>query len=521
MNLFDLNWGLMAPEFTIVILVTLLVLVDLFLPRETKRAFLGYTAVIGIMVAIFLTFKQMQLPGVEYLLNNTYRVDSFGGLFKMIFLLGTATVFLMSIGTVKRDGVDDEGEYYYLLLTALLGAMIMASSADLVTLYIGLELLSFSTYILVAMRKKNLKSNESAFKFIITGGVSSAIFIYGASFIYGLTGTTNLYLIAERLPMAFHSGYHLFTYLGFVLMFVGLAYKITVVPSHMWAPDVYEGAPTPITAFLSVISKAAGFAIIIRVFLTVFGLLATDVEVVGGVEHYRFFLFDEILIIFAVIAGLTMIIGNVVALLQTNVKRLLAYSSIAQAGYIFVPLATLIGIEFIDLSLTNIIFYLFAYVVMNLGAFAIVTVVTRDSGHDDITSFRGLYHRSPLLGIAMTVFLLSLAGLPITVGFIAKLNIFLSAISVDGYILAGIMLVTSVISYFYYFTIIRQMYMRPGETEAKISIGRAVQALVLILFLATLLLGIFPNALLDFINNHFSFTDIFEIGQGIDFKFMR
>ncbi len=519
MNLYELNWGLMAPEFTIAIVVILLIFADLFLPTKINRIYLGWTAVIGVLIAMFFTSMQMQLPGVEYLLNNTYRVDSFGSLFKMIFLLGTLTVFLMSIGTVKKDGVKNEGEYYYLLLTAVMGAMVMASSADLITLYIGLELLSFSTYILVALRKKHLKSNESAFKFVITGSVSSAIFIYGSSFIYGLTGSTNLFVIAERLPMAFHSGYDFFVYFGFILMFIGLSYKITIVPSYMWAPDVYEGAPTPITAFLSVVSKAAGFAIIIRIFLTSFGLLATDIEVIRGIEQYRFFLFDEMIIIFAVLAGLTMIIGNVVALLQTNVKRLLAYSSIAQAGYILVPLATLIGVQFIDLSITNIIFYLLAYLVMNLGAFTIVTIVTRDSGHDDITSFRGLYHRSPLLAIAMTFFLLSLAGLPITIGFIAKLNIFIGAVIVDGYVLAGIIVITSIISYFYYFRIVKQMYMRPGTTEAKMPVGKTVQVLVLVLFLLTVLLGLFPNVLYDFLNNNFIFTDIFEIGSGFDWKF--
>jgi NADH-quinone oxidoreductase subunit N len=516
MNLYELNWGLMAPEFTITTVVLLLIFADLFLSKTFNRVYLGWVAVIGILLAMFFTMQQMQLPEAEYLLNNTYRVDSFGSLFKMIFLLGTLTVFLMSIGTVKKDGVENEGEYYYLLLTAVLGAMVMASSADLITLYIGLELLSFSTYILVALRKKYHKSNESAFKFVITGSVSSAIFIYGASYIYGLTGSTNLFEIAERLPMAFHSGYDFFAYFGFILMFIGLSYKITIVPSYMWAPDVYEGAPTPITAFLSVVSKAAGFAIIIRVFLTVFGLLATDVTIVNGVEQYRFFLYDEIIIIFAVLAGLTMFVGNVIALLQTNVKRLLAYSSIAQAGYIFVPLSTLIGIEFIDLSITNIMFYLIAYLIMNLGAFAVVTVVTRDSGHDDITSFRGLYHRSPLLAIAMTFFLLSLAGLPISIGFIAKLNIFISAIVVNSFVLAGIIVVTSIISYFYYFRIVKQMYMRPGTTEAKMPIGKTVQVLVLVLFLLTFLLGLFPNVVYDFLNNNFIFTDIFEVGKGFD-----
>ncbi len=515
MNLLELNWGLMAPEFTIVIVATIITLVDLFMPNKFNRKILGWTSVIGIFIALYFTIEQINLGQVEYLLNNTYRVDSFSGFFKLIFLVGTAIVFIMSINDMDRDEISDGGEYYYLLLTALLGAMLMASSADLITLYIGLELLSFSSYILVGIRKKNLKSNEASFKYIITGGVSSAIFVYGASFIYGLTGSTNLFVIAERLPDAYHNGFSFFTYFGFSMMFVGLSYKISVVPSYMWTPDVYEGAPTPITAFLSVISKTAGFAIILRVFITTFGLLATEIEVIDNVPKYTFFLFDEIIIFFAVVAGLTMIIGNTLALLQTNVKRLLAFSSVAQAGYILIPLATLIGIEFIDLSITNIIFYLFAYLIMNLGVFSIVTIVCRDANTDDISAFRGLYHRSPLLGIAMTIFLLSLAGLPVTIGFIAKFNIFISAITVDSYILAGIMLITSVISYYYYFGIIKQMYMRPGNTEARVKVAYTMQLVILLLFLATVLLGIFPNVLLDFIDINFNFTDLFTIGEGM------
>lgn len=515
MNLLELNWGLLAPEFAIIITATIITLVDLFMPNKFSRRTLGWASIIGIFIALYFTIQQINIGQVEYLLNNTYRVDSFSGFFKLIFLIGTAIVFIISINDMDKDEIKDDGEYYYLLLTALLGAMLMASSADVITLYIGLELLSFSSYILVGIRKKNLKSNESSFKYIITGGVSSAIFLYGFSFIYGITGSTNLFVIAERLPDAYHNGFSFFTYLGFTMMFIGLSYKISVVPSYMWTPDVYEGAPTPITAFISVVSKAAGFAIILRVFLTIFGLLATELTITDNIPEYTFFLFDEITIVFAVIAGLTMIIGNTLALLQTNVKRLLAYSSVAQAGYILIPLATLIGIELIDLSITNMIFYLFAYLLMNLGVFTIVTIVCRDTNTDDLSAFRGLYHRSPLLGIAMTIFLLSLAGLPITIGFIAKLNIFISAITVDAYILAGIMLITSVISYYYYFNIIKQMYMRPGRTEARVKVTYSLQLVILVLFLATVLLGIFPNVLLDFIDVNFDFTDLFTIGSGM------
>jgi len=511
MNLLDLNWGLLAPEFTIVILATIITLADLVMRDKGDRRIFGWVSVIGIAVAIYFTVQQLNTP-VEYLLENTYRVDSFGTLFKLIFLAGTGVVFIMSINYIDKKEIKHDGEYYYLLLTALLGAMMMASSVDLITLYIGLELLSISSYILVGLRKKNLKSNEAAFKYVVTGGVSSAIFLYGASFIYGLTGTSNMFLMAERLPEVFATEYDFFIYLGFFMMLVGLSYKISIVPSYMWAPDVYEGAPTPITAFLSVISKAAGFAIIIRIALSIF----TPLLKVDEADPTRTisFLADEITLFLAVLAGITMLVGNTLALRQTNVKRILAFSSVAQAGYLVVPLASMKYYNEIvwENSIANIMFYLFAYLLMNLGIFTVATIVNRDAGTENVSSFSGLYHRSPALGIATTFFLLSLAGLPITAGFIGKFNIFVGALFVDSYWLAGVMLVTSVISYFYYFNIARQMYMRPGHTEAKLRIPLSYQAVILVAVLGTFLAGLFPNVFLDFFNSNFNILDMFTLG---------
>ena len=518
MNLLtDVNWALLAPELTIVILAAAITLADLFMKDKGDRKVFGYLSVVGIILAIYFVVQDLGQP-VETILYDTYRVDSFGSLFKLIFLVGTAFVFLMSIHHIDKKEIEYDGEFYYLLLTALLGAMIMSSSADIITLYIGLELLSLSSYVLAGIRRKNLKSNEAGFKYVVVGGTSSAIFLYGTSFIYGITGTTNLLELADAVPQAFASGqYDLFIYLGFFMMLVGLGYKISAVPSYMWAPDVYEGAPTPVTAFLSVVSKAAGFAIMLRLFITVFTFVI-------DVNEMSLFFYDQMTLYIAVMAGLTMIIGNTLAVRQRNVKRLFALSSVAQAGYLLIPLASMklivtqtqVDPSIVQINMSNMIFYLMAYLFMNLGAFAIITLVTKDTDTEEISAFAGLYHRSPFLGIAMTFFLLSLAGLPVTAGFIGKFNIFVSALTINtsqvSYWLAGIMMVTSVISYFYYFNLARQMYMRNGS-ERKLSIPLGLGLVVLVAFLGTFVIGLVPNTMYDFIANNFNVVDLFTAGK--------
>lgn len=494
MDLLNQNWGLLAPELTIVILATVITIADLVMRGRGERKAFAWLSVIGIIIAVYFTTKQFGEP--QYIVNHTYQVDSFAALFKIIFLVGTGIVFIMSLNYIDKKEIKHDGELYYLLLTALLGAMMMASSANIITLYIGLELLSVSSYIMTGIRKDNLKSNEAAYKYVITGGVSSAIFLFGTSYIFGLTGTTNLVEMQRGVEAALASGYDFYVYLGFFLMFVGLTYKISIVPSYMWAPDVYEGAPTPVTAFLSVISKAAGFAMIIRIFLTVF----------------KDFYIDNITMYIAVLSAITMIVGNTLALRQTNVKRIFALSSVAQAGYIVIPMATITSLAGIDQNISNIIYYLFAYLLMNLGAFTIITIVNKDANTEDIKSFAGLYHRAPKLGIAMTFFLLSLAGLPVTAGFIGKFYIFINALDSQYIWLALIMVVTSVISYFYYFNIIRQMYMRPGHTEAKLKVPFSLQFVVLIAFLGVLLIGLFPNSVLDFIIQNFNAGHFWSAG---------
>ncbi|AMA71654.1 MULTISPECIES: NADH-quinone oxidoreductase subunit NuoN [Aneurinibacillus] len=503
-NLAQYDWSVMSPEFIILGVATLLSLLDLFMNKKADRRILAWIGFLGIIVAGYFVVRNTG-QNVVSILNDMYRVDGFANAFKLLFLSGVAFVFLISLTYIDESkNIRYSGEYYYLILTALLGAMLMASSSDLITLFVGLELLSISSYILVGTRKQHIHSNESAFKYVISGGIASAITLYGMSFIYGLTGSTNLYVIAERLSSVFYDGFDFLVYFSFFLMFVGFAFKISVVPYHMWAPDVYQGAPTPIAAFLSVVSKAAGFAIVLRVFLISFGsLVSFDMETgqQGSV------LVNTLSVYIAIVAAASMIIGNTLAMRQVNIKRMMAYSGIAQAGYLLVPFATLTVLMF-----EQTMFYLVAYLFANMGAFAIIMLVNRDQKTEDLKSFAGLYHRAPWMAIAMTFFLLSLAGLPITAGFFGKFYIFMSAIVHSSYWLAGIMLATSVVSYYYYFGVIRQMYMRPGKTEAPLKVPASIGLVVLIALVGTVAAGIMPDPVMQYIHHKFPLQQMFQPG---------
>ncbi len=513
-QLLSYPWRIMLPEFTILGMATLLSLLDLFLRDKVNRNLLGWLALGGVgLAALFVIRNMVELSntdGVLMILFETYRLDGFSSGFKLIFLAATALVFLLSLDYAKARTLDYKGEYYYLILTALLGAMLLTSSADMITMFVGLELLSLSSYILVAVRKKNLQSNESAFKYIVSGGMATAIMLYGMSFIYGVTGTTNLMEMASYLSFAYNEGYELIIYFGFFLTLVGLAFKIAVVPFHMWTPDVYQGAATPIAAFLSVVSKAAGFAFILRLFLVAYLPIGLTEATLNGTE----LIFFDLTIMIGLIAAATMIIGNVMALRQTNVKRLFAYSSVAQAGYILVPLAALSQAFYATQGhlLDTMLFYLIAYLFMNLGAFAIMQMVTQQTGSENIKAFAGLYHRSPVKAWLMTLFLIALAGLPLTGGFMGKLLIFMITLEQGVYWLAGILVITTVISYFYYFAIMRQMFMRGGESERPLSISPVMWVIILICAVGTLAQGFLPTQFMTFIHEFFHISQIWETG---------
>ncbi|TCT26423.1 NADH dehydrogenase subunit N [Melghiribacillus thermohalophilus] len=482
-TLLSFKWSIMAPEFTILITGVIVSLQDLFYGNKRLSSWLS---ILGVLLAIAFLSTQYQHESVS-ILYDTYIFDEVTFFFKIILLTGTLLILLMTSPSWDEETERVRGDFHYLLLAALLGGMIVVSSGDVITLYAGLELLSISSYIMVGIRKYNRNANEGAMKYIITGSLASAVTLFGLSYIYGLTGTTNLFDISREMS-AIDTQLEPLAILGFVITFVGLTFKISTVPFHMWTPDVYQGASTPVAAFLSVVSKAAGFILIARMLIIAF-------TAEPGLEQGTVYEYGVGLI--AVLAALTMIVGNTVALRQRNMKRLFAYSSIAHAGYLLIPLAALTSF-----SLETIWFYLLAYMLMNIGAFAVLHVLIQNHANEDMSIFSGLYHRSPVLTVMMTIFLASLAGIPGTAGFIGKFNIFLGALSADParYVLAGIMVATTVISYVYYFNILVQMYSRPAEKHANLQVPAITWVTVGFCTLGTVLFGIFPNLPLQFFN---------------------
>jgi NADH-quinone oxidoreductase subunit N len=495
----------MAPEFIILGAATIMSLLDLFLPKTVNRRNIGWIGVAAILLAMISLAGLFKLD-VTSILNDTFRLDSFAKAFKLLMLAGSVFVLILAISDETKEGLEHyRGEFYYLFLTALLGAMVMSSSGDLITLFVGLELLSLSTYILVGMRKKNVQSNESAMKYIINGSISSAVTLFGLSYVYGLTGSTNLMQVASVTGTVADSKMVYLLGLAFFMVFIGLSFKLATAPFHMWAPDVYQGAPTPVTAFLSVVSKTAGFVLVTRVFLMIFVRIPT-----AGQNSMP--IFYEIQDYIAFLAGATMIIGNVVALRQTNIKRMFAYSSIAHAGYLLVVFTTL------QFMFNTLWFYLAAYLFMNLCAFAIIQLVTAKHGSEDISHFAGLYRRSPFLAVSMGIAILSLAGFPGTAGFIGKVNIFMGALVDEPahYVLASIMIAATVVSYVYYFGVMTQMFFRPamgGGTGpgAKIHVPVGVAVVIVLCVAGTLVLGVAPDVAYDFIDTQFNnFQDFFQ-----------
>ncbi|MBD3109497.1 NADH-quinone oxidoreductase subunit NuoN [Bacillus sp. AGMB 02131] len=502
-TLLSFNWGAMMPEFIILGVLTVLCIIDLLMPAKYSRRSLGWFAIAGVLVAIVSLLSLIPLETTS-ILYDTFRLDSFAKAFKLVLLFGMLLVLLLAESYRPGEGIEEtRGEFYYLFLTALLGTMVMASSGDLITLFVGLELLSVSSYILAGIRKRHLQSNEAAMKYVINGSIATAITLFGMSYLYGLTGTTNLTEMGSMMEQMLNSQFQYLFGVAFFMMLVGFSFKIASAPFHMWAPDVYQGAPTPVTAFLSVISKAAGFIIMLRIIIFLY------VEAPGdAVGAFDFMEINHVYI--AVLAGVTMVIGNVVALRQSNIKRMLAYSSIAHAGYLLVSIATL------GYFTSSIIwFYLVAYMLMNVGAFAIVQHMQEKTGSTEIDSYAGLYKSNPLLAVTMSIFLLSMAGIPGTAGFIGKMYIFIGTFSVNpsNYVLAATLIGTTVISYVYYIGVMKQMFFRPAFEQGNPNRGRIAPSLLIVLsicVLGTIIFGIIPGIALDFLGEFKQFDDFVE-----------
>jgi NADH-quinone oxidoreductase subunit N len=472
------------PELVLTSGALLLLIVDVMLPK-TQRAVLRQAQdgpersrgtvlawvtliVIGATMVSLVPFESTHVEVAHGLLA----VDRFALFFKILFLVAAGITVLMSVPYLAIEGASP-GEYYFLILCATLGMMIVAGGIDLITIFIGLETMTVSFYILAGFIKPSQRSNEAAVKYFLLGAFSVGILLYGMSLMYGLSGTTNLRVMAsafvgqERDPRLV---------LAVILVVAGVGFKIAAVPFHMWAPDVYEGAPTPITAFLSVGSKAASFAMLLRIFVE--GLPAMSAD-------WR--------LLFYVLSVVTMTVGNFAALTQTNLKRMLAYSSIAHAGYVLIGVVagTARGV-------TATLIYLLIYSFMQLGAFAVIVLLRRaDEVGDELKDFSGLAFRNPFAAFAMLIFMLSLGGIPPTAGFMGKLWLFGAAIDAGYYWLAVIGVLNSAVSLYYYIRVVVFMYLKK-ETIGSEPRTRPTLALALaVAIVATLVLGVYPRLLFE------------------------
>jgi NADH-quinone oxidoreductase subunit N len=472
-----IDYHAILPEMILAGTILLVVVFDSFLSPGRKHWTMPLSF-LGTLAALVATLTLIGDSRSTF--GGTYVVDPFAVLFKTFFL-GSALVVLAISLRYFREGRYYQGEYYFLLLTAFLGCLTIASSRELLMLFISIELVSAPGFLIAAFRKTDPRSNESGLKFFLIGVLSSAVMLYGMSLIYGITGTTRLDGIAEALAGPVGEGP--LALAAIFLVVAGFAFKVSAVPFQFWAPDTYEGAPVPVAAFLSVASKAAGFAGLLQLMFVGFGPAA---------EFWT--------PVFFALSAATMTIGNLVALAQTQVVRLLAYSSIAQAGYMLLPFALAGGTAANDrAAFAAAVLYILLYAVMNLGAFAVVVAVVRDAPGALITDFAGLSRRAPVLAIAMATFMVSLAGIPPTAGFWAKFFIFSAAIDRGGLgvWLAGIMVVNSVISLFYYVAIARQMFMVDGE-QRPLTSPALVSGVAALAAVAIVVLFVFPDLLARF-----------------------
>jgi NADH-quinone oxidoreductase subunit N len=472
-----INFAAIMPETILSVIAMALLLVNVFVSSEQK-AYLGYLSLVGIVVTFITVISGWNAPlSLQEAFGGSVLQDNFSLFFKAIFLVSAFLTILITDQYLEREECN-HGEIYPLILLATAGMMLMASGTDLMTIFLGLEVLSVSLYVLAGFNRANLKSNEAGLKYFLLGAFSTGFLLYGMALTYGATGTTKLAKIAAVISMngAAATG-NLMLVVGMLLMGVGFAFKIAAAPFHMWTPDVYEGAPTPITAFMSAGPKAAGFAAFLRVFLGAVPALHGD--------------WSSLLWILAV---LTMTVGNVIALSQDNIKRMLAYSSIAHAGYALVGFVAASKV-----GTAGILFYMLSYAFMNIGAFAIIVLVgKKGEANNNVSDYAGLASKHPVLALVMAIFLFSLAGMPPTAGFIGKFYLFSAAIQ-EGYVwLAIIGVLNSAVSVYYYLRVMVFMYMKAPEEEFDwLKVTPPIAVAILLSVIGVLVPGAFPGYLLS------------------------
>jgi NADH-quinone oxidoreductase subunit N len=473
MKIPEIDLYLIAPEIIITAFGFLVLLLDVFLPKGERKGYLGVISLIGIFFAFLYTLPQMGSARSGF--DGMFISDGYALFFKITFLIIAFLTVLISIGYTRREGIEF-GEYYALILFATLGMMLMAAGSHLITIFLGLETMSISIYILAGMMREDKGSVEAALKYFLLGAFATGFLLYGIALIYGATGSLYLKDIAAyigsknllRSPMLLMS---------LVFLTIGFGFKIASVPFHMWTPDVYEGAPTTITAFMATGVKAAAFSALVRVFFSALPAFRPDWTSIMWV-----------------ICVATMTVGNIVAISQTNIKRMLAYSSIAHAGYILVAF-----VAGNDLGTSGILFYLMAYAFMNIGAFTVVILLGKKGEENTLISdYAGIGFKYPLLAASMTIFLLSMAGIPPLGGFMAKFYVFSAAVKSKFYWLAILGVLNSAVSVYYYLRVTVLMYFRESEREItglQFSFS-SVFALVLAVF-GTLGMGIYPSYVLS------------------------
>lgn len=483
--------NLILPEIVLSASLVILVLADLIFHKDKRL--IPYIAGIGIAITGAFVINQFGISGFGFQSTNQsirnyglIAVDSFGVFFKFIVIASSILIIFFSLSSDEIRKIKDRvGEYYALIFGMILGMFFMISSTDLILIYLSLELLSLSSYVLAGFTKLQDRNSEAALKYLLYGAVSSGLMLFGISLVYGLTGSTNLYVINSLIQ-----GPHvnLFTLsFAIILIFAGIGYKISSAPFHFWTPDVYEGAPITITAFLSVASKAAGFALLIRFIKTTFVSYIND----NG-EWSLINVFDWQTVLIA-ISILTMTLGNFSALWQNNLKRMLAYSSIAHAGYLLLGLVVLT-----NQGLLAILIYFIVYLLMNLGAFLVVMLIANKINSEDIDDYNGIGYTSPLLGVSLAIFLISLTGLPPTAGFIGKLYLFVALVDAKMITVAVIALLNSVVSLYYYVRVLKHMYLsKATDSTPSIIPSFGSRILVLVLVIPVLVFGIYFGPLVN------------------------
>ncbi|OQY46684.1 MAG: hypothetical protein B6242_07090 [Anaerolineaceae bacterium 4572_78] len=472
----SLNFGALLPVIIVILTSVMVLIFDLAL--SDKRP-LGWISFVGLMFAGGAGWIQQSMEGFDPAFQNMAITDGYTHFFNLIFVVGAGLSVLVALGYLGKKGLQG-GEYYAMLLLATSGMMIMAAGTDLMIIFLGLELMSISLYVLAAINRYSRASLEAGIKYFLLGAFASAFFLYGIALIYGASGSTNLNGIGEGLK-AVPKGYEALPLFGLGLLIIGFSFKIAAVPFHWWTPDVYHGAPTSVTAFMSVGAKAAGFAALIRVLTVSFGF---DGSMFADNWH----------VAVATLAVLTMTLGNLTALAQNDVKRMLAYSSIAHAGYVLVGVVT--GTE---QGISAALFYLMAYAFMNIGAFAVISVLEQqDAIGTNLEEYAGLAGHHRVLAMLMAIFMLSLMGFPMLGGFWGKVYVFLAAIEAGWIVLAIIAVLNSGIAAYYYLRVIVHMYMSPVSDQSHaINLNSAMQVALGLAAFGTILLGVMPARIMD------------------------